>query len=227
MLAVTLSISVFACAGPAERGTVADAGWVRDFGLESRTLETSGDSRYCILKPGYQIVLESDDAKVAITVLDETRRVDGVETRVVEEREEERGKVVEVSRNFLAIDTQTGDVFYFGEEVDNYKNGKLTGHSGAWLAGENGAKAGLLIPGRPMVGHKHYQEIAPGKAMDRAEVISVSETFKTPGGTFENCLKTMESSGLNPSERELKRYAPGIGQIQDEDLLLTSYGYAD
>lgn len=210
-----------------DRPASAAGDWDKEFNLDKRTLETTGEAKFFILKPGYQIVLADEDEKVAITVLDETRVIDGIETRVVEEREEKNGKIVEVSRNFFAIDNETGDVFYFGEEVDNYKKGKRTGHSGAWLAGEKDAKPGLIMPGDPVIGYKHYQEIAPGKAMDRAEVISLDESLKTPAGDFQNCLKTKESSGLNPLEKEFKRYAPGIGQIQDEDLLLTKYGYVN
>jgi hypothetical protein len=35
-------------------------------------------------------------------VLDETKTVDGVETRIVEERETVNGKPIEVSRNYFA-----------------------------------------------------------------------------------------------------------------------------
>ena len=47
----------------------------------------------------------------------------------------------------------------------------MDNHKGAWLADKNdknGAKAGLMMPGKPKVGMKYYQEIAPGVAMDRA-----------------------------------------------------------
>jgi len=35
-----------------------------------------------------------------------------------------------------------------------------------------------------------------------------------------------ETSGLDPEEKSYKTYAPGVGLIQDEDLVLTSYGMA-
>ena len=37
---------------------------------------------------------------------------------VLEERESSSGELVEISRNFLATDRTTGDVYYFGEDVD-------------------------------------------------------------------------------------------------------------
>ncbi|MBU0518752.1 hypothetical protein KKA00_00715 [bacterium] len=200
-------------------------GWQSDFNLDNRIFADQGENSYFILKPGFQIVLADEDDRVTLTVMDETREVGNIMTRVVEEREEEDGELVEISRNFFAIDADNGDVFYFGEEVDIYKKGKVVKHEGAWLAYEGDALPGLIMPGSPKIGMKYYQEIAPGKALDRGEVISLTETFKTPAGTFDNCLKTKETSGLNPLEKEYKRYAPGIGQIQDEDLLLVKYGY--
>ena len=80
------------------------------------------------------------------------------------------------------------------------------------------------MPGTPKEEMKYYQEIAPGVAMDRAEVVSLKETCKTPAGTFSNCMKVEESTALNLLEKEFKYHAPGIGLIQDEDLLLTKHG---
>jgi len=68
---------------------------------------------------------------LTITVLKETKLVDGVETRVVEEKETVNSQPLETSRNLFAISKKTGDVFYFGEEVDEYKNGKVASRGGA------------------------------------------------------------------------------------------------
>jgi hypothetical protein len=59
--------------------------------------------------------------------------------------------------------------------------------------------------------------------MDRAEIISDDVTMTTPAGTFRNCLRVEETSGLDPDEKCYKTYAPGVGIIQDEDLLLVRY----
>ena len=202
----------------------ADSGWMRGFDLSKRTFLTSGSNTFFILEPGFQTVLAGKDGSVTTTVLNETIEVAGVTTRIVEEREEKDGKPAEVSRNYFAICKDSADVFYFGEDVDIYEDGKINGHSGAWLAGVDGAKPGMVMPGAVSVAMKYYQEEAPGKAMDRAEVMSLSETFKTPAGTFTGCLRTRESSELDPKDTEFKTYAPGIGLVQDEDLLLTRHG---
>ena len=199
-------------------------GWTAEFGIEKDELASTGRNPWFVLEPGYQLVLEGGNEQLTITALNETRIVDGVETRVVEERETKGGQVVEVSRNFFAISRQTNSVFYFGEEVDIYRNGKLVNHEGAWLSGEKGAKFGLMMPGIVLLGARHYQEIAPGEAMDRAEIVSVTETFQTPAGEFSNCLKVEETTPLEPDEKEYKRYARGIGLVQDGSLKLVKYG---
>ena len=164
---------------------------------------------------------------MAVTVLSETKTVDGVETRVVEERETKGGKLAEISRNYFAISKRTNSVFYFGEEVDIYKDGKIVSNEGAWLAGIKGAKFGLMMPGQVLLKARYYQEIAPGVAMDRVEIVSMSEIVKTPAGAFKNCLKIKESTPLEPIVREYKYYAPGIGLVQDGSLKLVKFGKAE
>jgi hypothetical protein len=203
----------------------AQMSWQEEFRISECALAPTGRSRYLILEPGYQLVLEGDDTKLQITVLNETKLVDGITTRVVEEREWKDGALYEVSRNYFAICPDTKDVFYFGEDVDFYEGDKIVKHDGSWLAGVNGNKPGLIMPGSPTVGMRYYQEIAPSVAMDRAEVVSITDTCKTPAGTFANCLKVEEGSALEPGVEEDKYHAPDIGLVQDEDLRLIRYGF--
>jgi hypothetical protein len=204
-----------------------ESDWQDSFDISTCTMLTEGRNDYFILEPGFHLVLDGGLETLSITVLDETLEVDGVETRIVEEREWKGGELIEVSRNFFAICDETKDVYYFGEDVDMYQGGELSSHSGAWRSGENDARFGLIMPGKPVLGMKYYQEIAPREAMDRAEVVSLDEELQTPAGNFAESLETMEGTALNPLEREFKTYAPGIGLIQDQRLLLTSYGFAE
>jgi hypothetical protein len=213
------------CAGTQNPASAGDGEWQEEFGISDCDLVPTGRNEYFILEPGFEIVLSGRIETVTITVLDETRKVDGVTTRVVEEEEWKYGELIEISRNFFAFCPDTKDVYYFGEEVDMYRDGALVSHSGAWLAGKKRAKAGMIMPGEPTVGIKYYQEVAPKVAMDRAEIVRLDGTLETPAGTFSDCLVTMEGTALNPLEREYKTYAPGIGLIQDESLLLTQYGF--
>jgi hypothetical protein len=203
----------------------AQTAFEEDFNLPNRTLSETGEGPYFVLRPGFQTVLADDESQLTITVLNETKNVGGVVTRVVEERMETGGVVEEIARNYFAIDPTTGDAFYFGEDVDLFTDGVLTGHSGSWLA-IDGNRAGMIMPAKPSVGMRFYQELAPEVAMDRSEILSTSETCRTPAGDFPGCVLTSETSPLEDVE-DLKHFAPGIGLVQDETLRLVSYGYVD
>jgi hypothetical protein len=206
------------------RGNLNSDQWTAEFPVEPGEFSSTGRNPYFVLEPGHTLVLADGADQLTITVLPETKMIGAVETRVVEERELEDGELVEVSRNFFAISKRTNSVYYFGETVDNYKDGKIVNHDGAWLAGENGARFGMLMPGVPLIGGRHYQEIAPGIAMDRAEIISVSDTMTVPAGAMKQVLKVRESSPLEPGIKEYKYYAPGVGLLKDGDMKLVTYG---
>jgi hypothetical protein len=206
-----LIIGMMAAAqGPMSKGV--SKSWTADFSAEKPDLVPTGRNPYFILEPGYVLVLKDEKAQLTITIKDETKIVDGVECRVVEEREV-KGSEIEVSNNYFAISNRTNGVYYFGEDA-----------GGAWLSGEKEAKFGMMMPGSPTVAAKYYEETAPGVAMDRAEILSLSETVKTPAGEFKNCLKIEETNPLEPDSKEYKYYAPGIGLVQEESLKLEKYG---
>lgn len=215
ILALALGAAAAMAAPPAAKPGDAAAGFQDTFKVDKAKLADTGEGTYFILVPGYKLIFEDGKDTLTITVLDETKMVDGVKCRIVEERETKGGKLEEISRNYFAVDKATGDAYYFGEDVDMYdKDGKVTGHEGGWLAGVDGARFGMLLPGKPMIGARYQQEVAPKAAMDRAEVVSITETVKVPAGKFTNCLKTRESSGLESGVEE-KLYAPGVGLLKD------------
>ena len=205
--------------------------YTSSFRTEDCTFSAAGSNPYFILEPNYRQVLVGNESGAAveqtITVLNETREVNGTQTRVVEERETEDGELLEISRNFFAICDETNSVFYFGEEVDDYENGAIVGHEGAWLAGEDNNKAGLIMPGTVLLGAKYYQEIAPDIAVDRAEIIETDGELVVPAGSFDDVLVISESNPLEPGVEELKYYSSGVGILQDEDLKLVEYGFIE
>ncbi len=198
--------------------------WADAFAVEPSELRSTGRNPYFILEPGYQLVLADGNDTLVVTVLDQTRIVGGIETRVVEERETENGTLVEISRNFFAVSARTNDVYYFGEDVDIYRDGVIASHEGRWLAGADSARFGLMMPGQPLVGARYYQEIAPGVAMDRARIMSTAGLLTTPAGAFRHVLQTEETTPLETGEREFKFYAPGVGLIRDGSLTLVRFG---
>src|SRR4051812_33260924 len=141
-----------------------DDGFTKKFPLASCQFISFGGNSYFPLIPGRQFY-SSNSACVAsgkcdalnelwITPRHETRRIalpvgHGTRTafaRLVEERETEDGELVEISRNYFSNCWASRDVYYFGEDVDIYKNGKVVGHEGAWLAGRHGALPGIAMP---------------------------------------------------------------------------------
>ena len=200
--------------------------WTAEFPIAKDELISTGRNPYFILEPGHYLILEGDNTRLIITVLNETKMVDGVETRVVEERELKSGELAEVSRNFYAISKRTNDVFYFGEDVNFYKDGQVVNHEGAWLAGLGDAKFGMIMPGQVSQNVAYYQELAPNVSMDRAKIVSMSETIETPAGKFTGCLKVEETTPLKSDTLEFKYYAPGIGLVRDGALKLVEVGKA-
>jgi hypothetical protein len=202
-----------------EKSSALQSGWREKFNVNKAELAATGANSYFTIQPGKVLKLTSGKDRLTVSILPGTKMVDGVAVGVLEEREEKNGELIEVSRNYFATDPRTGDVYYFGEDVDNYKDGKIINHDSAWLAGEKGARFGLFIPGKPKVGDKYYQEIAPKVALDRVEIVSVDETVKTPAGTFQHCVHLRETTPLE-SDVSHKYYAPGIGMIKDDELEL-------
>ena len=195
------------------------------FPVEATEWSSTGTNPWFSLEPGTVLVLEGREdgeaVRLTITVLPETKTLDGVETRVVEEREEADGAPKEISRNYFAMSKRTNCIYYFGEDVDEYEDGKVSGHPGSWHAGEKGARYGLMMPGTPLLGSRYMQEVAPEVALDRAEIVSLAATLETPAGAFTGCLKTEETTALEPGSKEYKLYARGVGLIRDGHLTLT------
>jgi hypothetical protein len=212
-------------------------GFTKSFNLDScGGFSSIGSNPYFILEIGYQLVLEglenNKTINLTIDVLNQTQLITDpeaglVETRVVRETETKDGKLVEISWNYFAICNRTNSVIYFGEDVDIYdKTGQtVISHEGAWQAGVDGARAGIIMPGDVLIGAKYFQEIAPEVAKDRAEIISKTETIHTTIGDFTDCLETKETTPLEPDAVEFKFYASTIGLIKDGTLKLISYGF--
>jgi hypothetical protein len=193
--------------------------FTQQFFKDRCNFSSTGRNPYFILEPGYELILEGidedEEIRLVITVLDETKVVNGVETRVVRERETVNGELVEISRNYFAICKPTNSVFYFGEDVNIFEDGVIVSHEGAWLAGVNGAREGIIMPGTVLIGARYFQEMAPEIAMDRAEVVKLDATITTPFSTFTNALFTRETTPLEPGQVSTKYYAPGVGLVKD------------
>lgn len=188
---------------------------------------TSGTNPFWILTPGFHEVLEGQKSgsasKVDITVTSETHTTaDGFPTRIVRELDYVNDQLIETTDDYLAISSRTNSIYYFGESATQYQNGQITGHSGSWESGVNGAHFGMLMPGAVLLGARFQQEVAPGIALDQSQVANMEVSITVPAGTFQHCVVLQDTSGLTPTgHAETKVFCPGVGEVQDEQVLLT------
>ncbi len=153
-----------------------------------------------------------------------TVAIDGMVTRVVVDEESVDGEIVERSRNLVALYRETGGLHYFGEEMGESEDGVETRQPGAWRAGREGARRGVLVPGRPAVGAAYHEEFASGVAVDVTEIVSVNESFSTPAGGFSGVVLVRETTVLEPGVVEHKWHASGAGLVGDGELRLARRG---
>jgi hypothetical protein len=225
--ALALAAAVSAPSSPVLRADEPEYTWT--FHLRDSTFDPTGRNTFFVLEPGYRLVLEGESdgtaERVEIAVLNETVVIAGRELRVVQEREEEEGVLVEVTRSYLGRCRETGSVFCGGQDVEKYENGAVVSREGSWRAFRDGARGGLVMPGLPILGSRYYQEYVPGVSLDRAEIVNLGAVADVPAGRFERCLRTRETSPLEPGEETFKTYAPGVGLVEDGHLKLVSHGF--
>jgi len=188
--------------------------------INPRDFVSRVSNRYFRLRPGAIFTYEKRTSKgterTEIEVTGQTKRVLGVLTTVVRHRGWLNGQLREDARDWYAQDRR-GNVWYFGEEVDNYENGRLKDHSGSWEAGVNGAKPGIVMLNEPIVGLTYRQEYYKGEAEDMGTVIALNRTVSTAAGTFRGCLQTRDWSLIDKTVNEYKYYCPQVGFLAFEE----------
>jgi len=206
--------------------------WTNSFNIGDCNFSTIDTNPYFILQPGYQLVFagieDNEPLIITVTVSNDTKVVgEGIVARAVKERtvDSKTGDLKELTKDYFAICEQTNSVYYFGEDVNNYEDGKLVDHEGSWLHDSDNARAGLIMPGTILLGSRYYQEIAPDVALDKAEIVNMNQTVKVPAGSFDNVIKMIETNDLEPGIEEANLHARGVGQVIDNDMKLVRYGY--
>lgn len=187
---------------------------------------------------------ENEDETITVTVLDETKQIDGVTCIVVRDVVEEDGALIEDTNDWYG-QRSDGTVDYCGEEAKDYETfegdvpplPELVEIEGSFKAGRDGDKPGTLFLG-PMaleVGRKYRQEWSPSNAEDVAEVLATEYGPGRPDARFDglvpeelfeimcgddHCVVTEDTTPLEPDVVEYKFYAYGVGvflEIKPED----------
>ena len=180
-------------------------------------------NRYFALPIGKKMTFEAKlasgvDEKIEIEVLKDTKVIGGVETIVYLDKVYNNGQLVEETRDYLA-QHKNGDVWYFGEDVNNFANGKLKDHAGTFMHGKNGAKAGIWMKAEQRVGDSYRQEYYLGEAEDMRDTIATGLTVTTKLGRYTDCVKVYDWTPLDKTSREYKYYCPQVRSlVLNEDV---------
>lgn len=168
---------------------------------------------YFPLKPGTTLVYKSGTETDTVTVTNQTKEILGVTTIAVHDIVTAKGQVTEDTVDWYAQDV-AGNVWYFGEISQEFKDGDLVSLEGSWKAGVNGAQPGIIMKAASQVGDVYRQEFALGKAEDLAKVLNLTGSANVLAASCDGtCVVTRDFTPLEPDVRERKFYAPGIGSI--------------
>jgi hypothetical protein len=184
--------------------------------LDPTDFTTDIDNPYLPLAPGSKWVYREREGgtttRVVITVTNETKKIEGITTRVIHDVATENGTVVEDTHDWYAQDSD-GNVWYMGEATTEYENGKPKTTEGSWQAGVDGAEPGIVMPAKPEAGQAYRQEYYKGHAEDRAKVLRVDATVTVPFGHFDQVVETEDIGPLGKRTLEHKYFAKNVGQV--------------
>jgi hypothetical protein len=172
---------------------------------------------YFPLHPGTTYVYAgTKDGKNAVDIFAPsrtTRVIDGVRTRVVNDRLLLNGVLEERTSDYYAQD-RCGNVWYFGEDTATLdRSGQVVSREGSFHAGVHGAQPGVFIQAHPQLGRLFRQEWSPGTAEDQFKAIATDVSVTVPAGAFHHALRTEETTALEPGVLDSKLYVKGIGEV--------------
>jgi hypothetical protein len=180
------------------------------------------DNPWLPFRPGtvwvYRGVKDGKASRDVVTVTRRTRTIDGVRCVAVDDRLYLRNALEERTTDFYAQDVR-GNVWYFGEHTAELDAaGHVTSREGSWLAGVDGARAGIVMPARPRVGQSFRQEYYKGHAEDHFQVLSLSASVHVPYTSSRRALLTKEWTPLEPDVIDHKLYLRGIGMVEERTV---------
>jgi hypothetical protein len=188
--------------------------------IDPANFTTTIDNPYFPLVPGTTFTYSTPNGATrdVFAVTHDTRVINGVTCAQVHDSVYTDGELTEDTLDFFAQDRE-GNVWYFGENTAEFENGLLATIEGSFLSGLNNDKAGIVMKAHPARGDFYRQEFSLGNAEDYAETLNLNSRVVVPYGRFNNCLKSQETTPLEPDALEDKYYAPGVGNVLTVDLV--------
>ncbi len=151
---------------------------------------------------------------VTVEVLAEPRIVHGVSATVVRDRVYEHGVLVEDTYDWYAQDAD-GNVWYLGEDTREFDNGRVVSTEGSWEWGQDGALPGVVMWADPAahLDERYRQEYRRGVAEDLGKVIATGVAVTVAAGRYTDCVRTEDTSAIEPGALEVKTYCSGVGNV--------------
>ena len=134
---------------------------------------------------------------LVITVEDTTYAVAGVPTTPVTRTEPTGDQVID----YYAQDRR-GNVWWFGRE-------------GVWLAGEDGAEAGLAMPATPRLGDGWRAAYDADVVDVRMTVETLDQVADTPAGRYSHVVGLDITNPLEPDTARRAYYEHGVGLVEE------------
>jgi hypothetical protein len=151
--------------------------------------------------------------RTEVTLLPETRVVEWegqrIEVAVSQYTAYLSGKITEIAIDLYA-QSDDGSVWYFGEDVSDFRDGAIVVTEGTWQAGRDGPAA-MIMPGHPKVGDVYRAENAPGFVFEQVTVASVADRLDGPFGPIEGGMTASELHSDGATEQKV--FAPGYGEF--------------
>ena len=190
--------------------------------IEPSTFSADVDNPWFPLRPGTTFLYTgTKDGKAALDVVvpsSRTKLIDGVRTRVVEDRLFLDGVLEERTSDYYAQDT-CGNVWYFGEDTAELDaHGNVVDTSGSFHAGVDGAQPGVFMQRHPQLGRRFRQEWYAGEAEDTFSAVDLAAHVTVPLGHFDGALRTRETTVLEPGVVDTKVYVRGIGEVVERSV---------
>lgn len=224
-----LVLLVSACVSASEPDTVVPSTGDEATSTEYETFDygnfdtpTVIDNQWLPLAPWTALTFEGttteDDEKIEHQVIsivtDMTKVIDGIEVVVVWDRDYSDGELAEAELAFFAQDND-GNVWRMGEHPEEYEDGVIV-DAPTWLAGIDGALAGIAMLGDPQEGSRSYsQGWGPSvEFLDRAEVGRVGQETCVPIDCYVDVLIIDEFNVEEPGLFQHKYFAPGVGNVR-------------
>lgn len=203
--------------------------WAYNPTIAPNDFSSNIDNEYMSLPIGKKFMYteETDEGRIKTEIFIPwtTKKIMGVTTRILWERQYLDGVLIKDTRAFIAQDNNE-NVWYFGKNIDNYDEGLYLNHDGSWIAGVDNALPGIWLPWSPKSGGGYQQEYLQGEAENKTSIIAINQSLRSDGISYTNCIKAYEYSDINLEYKKNKYYCWDVHSlVRVENISTWDFSY--